>query len=53
MPDSMYDTLKFLFKMFLFPFYRTTTRLTSDNTASFLQISRLQYQMGELEDALR
>lgn len=32
---------------------KTTTRLTSDNTAGFLQICRLQYQMGELEDALR
>lgn len=32
---------------------KTTTKLTSDNTAGYLQISRLQYQMGELEDALR
>lgn len=32
---------------------KATTKLVSDNTGAFLQISRLQYQMGELEDGLR
>ena len=34
-------------------FARTTTKLVSDNTGAYLQISKLQYQMGELEEGLR
>lgn len=33
--------------------FRTTTKLVSDNTGAFLQISKLHYQMGDLEDGLR
>ncbi|XP_046851742.1 dnaJ homolog subfamily C member 3-like [Xenia sp. Carnegie-2017] len=32
---------------------KTTTKLVSDNTGAFLQISKLHYQMGDLEDGLR
>ncbi len=43
----------YLFLYFVFGSVRATTKLVSDNTGAFLQISRLQYHMGELEDALR
>jgi len=32
---------------------RPTTKLVSDNTGAYLQLSELHYDMGELEDALR
>ena len=43
----------FLF-IYFFPFFtRPTTKLISDNTGAYLQLSELHYDMGELEDALR
>lgn len=34
-------------------YFRPTTKLISDNTGAYLQLSELHYDMGELEDALR
>ena len=38
---------------FFHSFTRPTTKLISDNTGAYLQLSELHYDMGELEDALR
>ena len=43
----------FISHIFFHSFTRPTTKLISDNTGAYLQLSELHYDMGELEDALR